>query len=147
MAAFSRTVLSFFTSCTLTARAALVVPMPAVTWPSLTWAPWYCWLRADIWAWAEDSSDSIWAALALASETESAPTGRETRTTVLEHTVTTVITGKSTRRSSRPLRSDRGAEWLGGRSTSVTMADILIGPIRGLQTLTALHPYVQSYYW
>src|ERR1700722_17443179 len=129
MAAFSRTVLSFFTSCSLTAMAALVVAMAAVTWPSLTWAASYCWLRADIWAWAEESSYSIWAALALASETESAPTGRETRTTVLEHTVTTVITGNITRRSSRPLRADRGAEGLGGRSTSVTIPTVLLTPV------------------
>src|ERR1017187_5038396 len=105
--------------------AALVVAMSESTWSSLTRAASYCWLRADIWDCALANSDSIWAALALASVMESAPTGRETRTTVLEHTVTTVITGTTTRRSSRPLRSDRGAEWLRGRSTSVTMRTFL----------------------
>src|SRR5450631_1779693 len=105
--------------------AALVVAMSELTWSSLTRAASYCWLRADIWDCAVANSDSICAALALAPAMVSAPTGRETRTTVLEHTVTTVITGTSTRRSSRPLRSDRGAEWLGGRSTSVTMRTFL----------------------
>src|ERR1700692_4238752 len=122
--------------------AAFVVAMLESPWSSLTRAASYFWLRADIWDCALANSDSIWAALALASVMESAPTGRETRTTVLEHTVTTVITGTSTRRSSRPLRSDRGAEWLEGPSTSVTMTTFL-----SAQLVRFKHPRVYTPMW
>jgi hypothetical protein len=65
----------------------------------------------------------------------SAPAGRVKKGTVPEHTVTTVTAGMPTRRSSQALLGNLGVESLFARSTSVTMGDILIKPVTGVQTL------------
>src|ERR1700677_5006956 len=97
--------------------------------------------------WAAVSSASMAAACALALLMESPAAGREIRITVLEHTVTRAITGSDTRRSSRALRADHGVEWLGCRSTSVTMGDILTARSHRIQTPSRQFRRDWSYLW
>src|SRR5580698_8296402 len=134
MAALESAPRSFVTSLAAAVISDLVLAMPELIDWRRACAASYCWPRADMRLCAADSSDSMAAALARALETESPAAGRERRTTVLEHTVTRVITGTDTRRSSRELRADLGVEWLRRRSTSVTMGDILTARARPIQT-------------
>ena len=87
----------------------------------------YCWLNADILFWADVSCGFDGRGLGFGARRWShLRRGAWTRSTVPGSTVTMVITGKSARRSTRALRADRGVEWRRGRSTSVTMGDILL---------------------